>query len=146
MFAKYIHAFSPSKIPACTQSVCKLGRAIAAQGLETGSCLQAAPNPGGGCEEAFGVWVMLGLTPASVGLILPPLEKQGSPACCAPSKLHQLPVFKQPKATLHLTLSTSSFSSSYWRCSSLFQHLTEAGKQRLWKREGHYLALVEGDL
>lgn len=73
----------------------------------------------GGCEEAFGVWVVLGLTPASVGLILPPWKNQGSPARCAPSKLHQLPVFKQPKATLRLTLSTSSFFSCYWRCSSL---------------------------
>lgn len=44
------------------------------------------------------------------------------------------------------TLSTSSFSSSYWRYSSLSQCLTEAGKAGLWKREGHYLALVEGDL
>lgn len=142
MFPKYIHAFSPPKIPACTQSVFKLGRAMAGQGLETGSCLQGAPNPGGGCEEAFGVWVVLGLTPASVGLILPPWKIRALPhavphqSCTScPCSSSQKPPSISPLALLVLPAVTGDAQVSQ-----------RPAKQRLWKREGHYLALVEGDL
>lgn len=41
MFPKYIHAFSPFEIPACTQNICTLRRAKRGD-----SCLQVPPKPG----------------------------------------------------------------------------------------------------
>lgn len=61
MFPKYIHAFSPFEIPACTQNICTLRRAKRGEKLMSAGASKTRP----GCEEAFGVWVMLRSIPAS---------------------------------------------------------------------------------
>lgn len=103
MFPKYIHACSPCKIPACTPNICKLGRAISGQGLETGSCLQVAPRPGQVVKKPLVFGWCRGQFLHPRGLILP-LQDGGAllhAVLAGPllMKLHQLPMLKQPKET-----------------------------------------------
>lgn len=108
---KYIHASSPSKIPACTQSACNLeGQLLGKDWAQAGVCRW-------GCEEAFGFWVVLELSPASVGLILSPRKtglsctlcpiKAASAACVQAAKSHPPPhllVFQQLLEMLRFSL------------------------------------------